>query len=78
MQIVDEFSRIFILLEPKLSLARKPSHVFLSYNSDFAWNDGWVELGHMHVQYMDVQSESREEVHYLCLPWINWYNDKQK
>ena len=56
-------------LQSPIKLARKPSHVFSSCNSGFAWNGCWEELGHVHVQYIDVHSVTREDVRSLCSPW---------
>ena len=48
------YPKVFIELDN--SYPGNPA-MFLSFNSDFAWNNGLVELGHVRVKYTDVQSE---------------------
>ena len=73
------FHYIYIILKNQFNLiskSRKP--IFSSCNSDFIRNNDWVELSHMHIQYIDIKSESRKDIKSLCSPLPKWYYNKQK
>ena len=69
---VEDRKNIYKFLSLDIIIKSQETNYFLSCNSDFHWTNSWLELGHVHIQYMEVQSESKEDVYYLCSPWTKW------